>query len=147
MSNFQEFIEEQFFILDSNNLENIKSKLYGFTIQNGMIFDNNDLNHESDESYMGTYVHIKKNKHKIIITQDMNGSYGLYIYKCSDSKNYFVISNSFLKLVTYLKEKTSLNFNYDYASSFLTTNFFLLNVIFSSSFIPFSLNISFTTLS
>ena len=61
MHDFQEVIGEQFFVIDSNHLENIKSKLYGYTIQNGKVCEDDNINHESKESYFGTYIHIMKN--------------------------------------------------------------------------------------
>lgn len=56
---------------------------------------------------------------KIEIIQDFIGSYGLYLYQID---NYFAISNSFIKLVDYLKSCHKLSLNKDYANDLLFTN-------------------------
>lgn len=54
----------------------------------------------------------------IKIIQDFNGSWELYMY-CCENNDYFAISNSYIKLLEYLKGKTRLTINKDYANSFL----------------------------
>ena len=75
-------IKENFFIIDSNNLKNIKSHMYGFSVSKlGILTDNyfkkNDYN-ESPEP-QGAYIMIVKNESEIKINQDYFGSFGLYL--------------------------------------------------------------------
>ena len=67
-------------------------------------------------------MYIYKDEKNINIYQDFNGSYGLFLFE-DTKKNYFAISNSFLKLVEYLKDKKSLSMNLDNAYSYLTSEF------------------------
>lgn len=108
--------KDEFFIIESDNLEKTKTKLYGYTI-----IENNIYNHEVPENKLtgnGTYLNITNNDDNITITQDNNGSYGLYIYKEEDK---YTISNSLTKLIKHIKEKHSLTLNKEYADTFLTT--------------------------
>ena len=103
MSEFEELYGNEFFVIDSNNLNSIKDKTYGFTLEslcNDITSENIEFNHE------GSYVSIKTDDKSIFIEQDYNGSYGLYLFKKED---YFAISNSFLKLVEHLKNKYELS--------------------------------------
>ena len=95
MSKSNKLIEDEFFVIDSNNLNNINQKLYGYTIQDENIIFNNevDVNNLNEN---GSYVYVDVNDSEIKILQDFNGCYGLYLYK---SEDYFATSNSFLKLV------------------------------------------------
>lgn len=116
MDEFDTLFGDEFFIIDSLNLNQIESKLYGFSLNDGEIIDNTNFNeHILDGS--GAYVEVNVIGDEIIISQDFNGSYGLYLY---ESNNYFAISNSFIKLVEYLnKIEKTITFNKDYADSFL----------------------------
>lgn len=110
MSEFEELYGNEFFVIDSNNLNSIKDKTYGFTLEslcNDITSENIEFNHE------GSYVSIKTDDKSIFIEQDYNGSYGLYLFKKED---YFAISNSFLKLVEHLKNKYELSLNEDYSN-------------------------------
>ena len=57
---------------------------------------------------------------KIIISQDFNGSYGIYLY---ENENEFIISNSFFKLVNYVKEDYTITLNKEYADAFIAADF------------------------
>ena len=102
-----ELIKNEFFIIYSDNLEAIESKLYGYMItENGIITNESiqdylNIQNGSELSKDGSYVWVKRNGDEITIYQDFIGSYGLYMFKEDD---YFAISNSFLRLVEYLKE-------------------------------------------
>lgn len=115
MSKSNKLIEDEFFVIDSNNLNEINQKLYGYSIQDENIIFNNevDVNNLNEN---GSYVYVDVNDSEIKILQDFNGCYGLYLYK---SEDYFAISNSFLKLVEYLKDIKPISLNKDYANSFL----------------------------
>ncbi len=114
MNEFEYLYDDEFFIISSDNLDNIKSKLYGFVISDECIYYNNPPLDKLDGN--GHYVYIFRENSKISIYQDFCGSYGLFIYNNDD---YFAISNSFFKLVDFLKEKVTLNLNLDYAHTFI----------------------------
>lgn len=114
-------IKENFFIIDSNNLEQIKSHLYGFTIsKKGILTDNyyKKIGYYEDPEPEGTYIMIKKEGIKIKLIQDFYGSIGIYIYK-NEKINYFAVSNSFLLLEEYLVDKQYISFNKDYADNLI----------------------------
>lgn len=124
------FIKEKFFVLDSNNYKDFKTKLYGyyFDEQGNLI---TQFNFEKfDENAHGAYVFIENNNNKITIKQDFNGSYGLYLFQ---KDNYFAVSNSFLYLVEYLKSKFELTYNYDYANTFIVCG--LCSEVYEKTFI------------
>ena len=106
-------IEDNFFIIDSNNLDSIKTKLYGFGILD-------DLNEISDDklnlSAIGAYIYIYSDETKITISQDYIGCYDLYFFQ---DKDYFALSNSFIYLVDYIKTKHKITLNKDYANYLL----------------------------
>lgn len=119
MSEFSKLYDDEFFIIDSKNLELVNPKLYGFSILNSAIVKNEDIDNDVNLLGLGSYIHIKEDDDKIFIYQDFNGSWGLYLYQTED---YFAISNSFLKLVEYLKGNYKISFNEDYAKSLISTN-------------------------
>lgn len=116
MEEFKELLEYQFFIIDSFNLESIEERLYGYSFNNNNIIFNKDIKNKPSLDPTGTYVFVEVDEDNIKISQDFNGSYGIYIYQKND---YFAISNSFLKLVEYLKYSHGLSLNKDYADAFL----------------------------
>ena len=109
-------IKENFFIIDSNNLDKVYSHMYGFSVSRKGILTNNyykKLGYYEEPESQGVYIMIRKNGEEIRINQDFSGSYGLYIYK-NKLSGYFAISNSFLLLEEYLigKENITLNKNF-----------------------------------
>lgn len=118
MDEFFNSYSDEFFIIDCNNLDSVKSKLYGFSICNGEIIFNHDIV-ENKLNGLGTYICIEKNNNSISISQDNNGNWGLYIFK---DENYFAISNSFLKLVEFIRDDFQITINDDYAKSLILTN-------------------------
>ena len=117
------FIENEFFVIDSNNLDLIDSRLYGYVLtDNGILFNENISNSERLQEGLelnkdGAYVWVKRKDDTINIYQDFIGSYGLYLFREDD---YFAISNSFLRLVEYLKENHHMTLNYDNANTLLS---------------------------
>ena len=59
---------------------------------------------------------IRKKGNEIIVNQDFQGNFGLYIYE-NIKKNYFALSNSFLLLEEYLVDKQKISLNNDYANN------------------------------
>lgn len=124
-----DFYNENFFVIDSNNLMDVKSRLYGFVLINNSLYIGSNNRDKSNDVFFkipdsipydsyGCFVRVIKNDSMITISQDYFGSYGLYLFK-NDSG--FCISNSFLYLVEYLSKKIKLNFDNDGALSFLAS--------------------------
>ncbi len=108
-------IEDNFFIIDSNNLDSIKTKLYGFSI----LEDSNNISNIDDKLNLngsGCYVYLYVNNDKITIHQDYIGCYGIYLFQ---NKDYFALSNSFVYLIDYIKTKHKITLNKDYANYLL----------------------------
>lgn len=135
MNEFDKLYENEFFILTSDNLNEFKSKLFGFAITNEGIFF--DITSAEKLDGNGCYIYIHKENNKISIYQDFCGSYGLFVY---NNDNYFAISNSFFKLVEFLKDKVVLNLNSDFAYSFIPaspcSNFFKETLINEIQVLP-----------
>ena len=109
MSEFNDLFKQEFFIIDSNNLDSVEEKLYGFILNDEDIVYNAPVDNLTGE---GTYVYVENSDSHISVYQDFNGSFGVYVY--SNDGN-FVISNSFNHLVDYLKTKYRLSLNEDYS--------------------------------
>lgn len=114
MSEFEELFKDELFVIDSNNLNSYEKNFYGYAIVNNkIIFEIDDFDLLDGT---GAYIAIQETEDNITILQDFNGSYGLYLYQDDD---YFALSNSFMKLVEYLKNEHELTLNKDYVESFL----------------------------
>lgn len=111
-------IENEFFILDSENIQNVESNIYGYIITNDRIIYDNETLSVNELTGNGTYVSINVDSENIIISQDLLGSYGLYLF---ESENYFALSNSFVKLEEFIKDKFELSFNSTFAKGFLSS--------------------------
>jgi hypothetical protein len=124
-SDGNKIIEENFFIIDSNNLDKIKSHMYGFCVsKKGILTDNyyNKINYNEEPDPQGTYVFIRKIGNELRINQDFQGDFGLYIYKNKISQ-YFALSNSFLLLEEYLSEKENITFNRNFADELILATY------------------------
>ena len=108
-------IEDNFFVIDSNNLDDVKTKLYGYCISE---YSNHAdyLDNKINLNGLGAYIYIFVDKNRITINQDYVGSYGLYLFR---DKDYFALSNSFIYLVDYIKTKHEITLNKDYANYLL----------------------------
>jgi hypothetical protein len=112
-------VKDEFFIIDSKYLENTKTKLYGYSVQEDGIFEEENRTDKamSNLNGCGVYVYIERINDSIIIYQDFNGSYGIYLYRSEEGE--FVLSNSFFYLLKYLREQVRLSLNRDYANHIL----------------------------
>ncbi len=110
---------EAFFVIDSDNMQNVTSKLYGFCVINNVITDKFESLAGAEPNGSGAYMYIKRDGNKITIKQDFIGSYGLYLYK---DESYFALSNSFIYLIDYIKASRKITFNRNYANFMLTSN-------------------------
>ena len=112
-------IDKNFFVIDSKNLDDVNTKLYGYAISQDQIFTESDLIDNILIDGTGAYVYISVIDDKINIYQDINGCFGIYVY---NTDQFFAISNSFAKLVNHLKDKCKLTLNHDYSISYLTSD-------------------------
>lgn len=108
----EDIINREFFIIDSDNLSDVKDKLYGFSFKKSSLVQDDDLGEYEGLDNIGTFVLIQKNDDEVIISQDCIGTYGIYVYQKDD---YFAISNSFIRLVEHLKINHEMTLNKDYA--------------------------------
>ena len=117
-------IKQNFFIIDSNNLEKIKSIMYGFSVSIKGILTNNyykKIGYSEDPEPQGVYIMIRKMGEEIRISQDFCGSFGLYIYE-NKTTGHFALSNSFLLLEEYLIGKENFTLNKDFADNLMISN-------------------------
>ncbi len=92
------------FLIDSEKLDETESGLYGY-----MITENGELVTEGipdSPGRSGSFVLVKRNGSKISVTQDLCGSFGLFVYRNGD---YFALSDSLLCLARHLKGRIHLN--------------------------------------
>ena len=110
--------QDSFFIIDSENLTTVQTKLYGFSVQDNGIYDeaNRPKDMLSKLNGRGVYVYVEKSADKITVMQDFVGSYGIFLYN-KDGR--FIISNSFLRLSEYLRTRVRISLNRDFANHFL----------------------------
>lgn len=119
MDEFERLYPNEIFLFDSNNLENVDTRLYGFAFNNfDEIVTQNTFQENDQITPNGAYIYTEVKNDEIIIKQDFIGAYGIYLYR---KGSYFAISNSFIKLAEYLKDKETLTFNREYAEAFLFT--------------------------
>ena len=119
-----EIIDENFFVIDSNNVEKVESHMYGYSVSEKGILTDNYFKQENiyqEPDPLGAYVIIIKKGKEIRIYQDFHGSMGIYIYENKES-GYFAISNSFLLLEQYLVGKENISFNKDFSDNFIISS-------------------------
>lgn len=102
------FIKDNFFFIDSNNLDQIKSRLYGFVFQKNKLYINYKNGITLSPHDIGVYINIVVDENSILIQQEYNGKIPIYIYRKND---YFACSNSLLFLAKTVADKHSLSFN------------------------------------
>ena len=106
-------VEREFFLIDSDNLSNVQPRFYGYSIQADGIYEEENLTPEAIENLdgRGCYVYIDVRGGQITIKQDLNGSWGIYLFRHGD---YFALSNSFFRLLDHVKFRYPLTVNRDY---------------------------------
>ncbi len=111
-------INDEFFLIDYYNVDAVKSRLYGYSIQNDGIYENINLTKDAIDGLdgRGCYIYIEVNDRNITIHQDFNGSYGIYLFR---NEHYFALSNSFFRLLDHIKFLYPLTLNRDYANHIL----------------------------
>lgn len=106
-------VEKEFFLIDSENLSNVQTRFYGYSIQATGIYEEDNLTEEAVAGLdgRGCYVYVEVRNGKITIKQDLNGCWGIYLFHHGD---YFALSNSFFRLLDQVKFKYPLTINRDY---------------------------------
>ena len=122
---------KEFFVIDTNNLDSVQTKLYGYIIQNNGIIEEGNIEHldNKDISGCGAYIYINRGKDSVTIHQDFNGSYGLFLFR---KGNYFALSNSFFYLLNYLKNQSALELNLELNKDYI--NYMLIQDVCSESY-------------
>lgn len=124
----KQIIEDNFFFINSKQLELVESKLYGYIVSTEGVITNDNFKKDFFSHYndsCGAYIYVEKNQNSIRIYQDFIGACGIYLYKGSDGE--FYMSNSFLLLTNKIKKICKLSFNYDYAYNFLNSDLCAIN--------------------
>ena len=108
-------VEQEFFLIDSDNLAKVKPRLYGYSIQADGIYEECNLTPEAVDGLdgRGCYVYIDVRDGQITIQQDLNGCWGIYLFRHGD---YFALSNSFFRLLDHVKFLYPLTINRDYCN-------------------------------
>ena len=111
-------VEKEFFIIDSDNLPSVQTRFYGYSIQADGIYEADNLTPEAVKNLdgRGCYVYVEVRNGQITIKQDLNGCYGIFLFRHG---NYFALSNSFFRLLDYVKFRYPLTVNKDYANQIL----------------------------
>lgn len=119
-------VDKEFFLIDSDNLGEVETCFYGYSIQANGIHENDNLTRKAVDKLdgRGCYVYVEAQKNKITIKQDLNGCWGVYLFRYGD---YFAISNSFFHLVDHVKQSYALTPNRDYC------HYLLLNDVCSNA--------------
>ena len=102
------------FIFESDHIEDIAPRLYGFYSTENGVFTRFPLEDISNST--GAWILVKRVSGGIEITQDATGCFGLFLYR---DGTYWALSNNFSKLLDYLKDKHKLTFNREYADAYL----------------------------
>ncbi len=111
---------EHFFIIDSEHLERVRTRMYGYYLdENGITSEVMYDGEAAPSSQCGAYVIVRRLENEITIEQDYNGSFGLYVF---EQDGYFALSNSFLYLVDFLKTRYPLSLDTDYADYLLVAD-------------------------
>lgn len=126
-------VEREFFLIDSDNLSDVQPRFYGYSIQADGIYEQENLTPEAINGLngRGCYVYVEVQDGQITIKQDLNGSWGLYLFRHDD---YFALSNSFFRLLDHVKFRYPLTLNRDYC------HYLLLNGLCSDSYSETAVN-------
>lgn len=109
-------MEDNFFVIDPDNVESVQTCLYGWCIAGGQIVtDAKDLE-DRELSPEGCYVYVERSGKSVTLRQDAVGCYGLYLFREDD---YWALSNSFLCLIDHVKALHRISFNKEYADQLL----------------------------
>ena len=111
--------DDEFFIMTSDALGEIQTRLYGWAIADGRFVTDAAGLEGGKPSPEGCYVYISREGGTITVCQDFLGCYGLYLFREGD---WWALSNSFLYLAEHLKGARRLTFNKEYADYFVAND-------------------------
>lgn len=60
MSEFDDIFGEEFFVIDSNNLNDVESRLYGFMLSDNQVIQNDEIDKIKEISGEGSYIYMIK---------------------------------------------------------------------------------------
>lgn len=115
-------MRETFFIIDSNNADQVSSHLYGYYADRKNAFVNSELpdGFRADQKAIGAFVAVVREGNEIKIYQDSSNQFYLLQYSDGD---YFCISNNFYMMCEHLTaEKHPLTLNKPYAHQLISTS-------------------------
>ena len=103
-------MSEQFFVISSDRLNEVRTNMYGFSVQKEGIVDYYNFTPELLRGLdgNGVYVCVENLDQSIVIRQDAAGCFGIYVYR---KEGYFALSNSFYELFSFLVKDRKLTFN------------------------------------
>lgn len=115
--NETKIINENFFLIDSDNWQEVSTKFYGYGIdKNGGIvtrdYRRDSYDNITDDVPNGAWLFVERTDDEIIIRQDEAGSWGLYLF---EADGYFALSNSFYMLADYISGRYPLSLNSQFA--------------------------------
>ena len=110
--------QEEFLLLDSESLDKVSTRLYGYSVQENGIYENENLTAEAVEHFdgCGCYLYVKAERDSIDIYQDSNGSWELYLY---EKDGYFALSSSLFLLLEHIIPCGELSLNKDCCTDLL----------------------------
>ncbi|MCD7886635.1 MAG: hypothetical protein LUG44_03305 [Clostridiales bacterium] len=110
--------EKEFFLIDSEHLDEVESHFYGFSVQASGIYEQENLTQTAVDNLdgCGAYLYVEREGGQIKIRQDFNGSWGIYLFQKGD---YFALSSSFHRLLEYVKCRFPLTLDRDYANQLM----------------------------
>ena len=112
------FIEQNFFVIAADNFQTFVSRVYGYVIKDNKMYHNYIFPAEVpsfNEEDMGYYTLINVGAQRIEISMD-NMGYGLVYY--FNNGEFWAASNSFYKLMTYVKTRARITFDKEYGYVF-----------------------------
>ena len=126
-------VEKEFFLIDSDNLSDVQTRFYGYSIQESGIYEEDNLTEEAVAGLdgRGCYVYVEVKDGQITIKQDLNGCWGIYLFRHGDD---FALSNSFFRLLDHVKFRYPLTVNRDYC------NYLLVNDVCSHAYSETAVN-------
>lgn len=111
-------VQKEFFLITAENLSEVQTRLYGYSIQANGIYEDDNLTAQAAAGLdgRGCYVYVEVRDNKITIRQDLNGCWGVYFFRRG---NYFALSNSFFRLLDHVKFICPLTPNRNYLNYLL----------------------------
>jgi len=108
-----------FFVIDSESLPTVESRLYGFLFRESGFVDAVESLGTVEPSGCGAYTLVRRTGGRIEIRQDSSGCHGLYLYR---DGGFFALANSFALLLEHVETTRAVTLNLDYARALLASS-------------------------